>query len=688
MEKLLPVRLDGAYFAVGEKRFIPIGAHWVPAIGLHWPTEWDEENVEADFTKMKNLGFNTVRFDLFWAWFEPYPGVFHKQAFEQFDFLLKMANKYVIYLHPTFFIGNETGYYDVPWRHGRHPHADPEMLRLQTDHVREFAKRYHNESAILAWDLTDEPPFWISRGTETTDAMAINWTRLLSRMIRRYDSNHLICVGTDQEELRHGPFRPDNIVDEVDFLSSHPYPIYLPELFPDPMVSERATYSGAFQVALSSGTGLPVMIHELGSSSAQYSPEAIASYNMMSMYSSLAAGANGFLLWAFTDATPEGYRRVPYSLAPHETQFGLTTCDRKDRPAGAVFRRFIEIINQLDLNGVEPEEPVVAIIVPHEWAKPHADYSNYGLPLPAIMPFIPHNSQSTVTGIKQPDMSDVNLWLMGSWLNSFIIARRADLKVCFPREIKDDWKDIPMLWLPSPLTSTKHDLVHIYTTFWEDVLLYIHEGGNVYASFCADAAIPNMEYIFGAKLVDHKAIEYVEITIQKPLGSLKVGEKFCYKVKSTNPNHWAVTFEVKGGEVIATDQDGMPALITFNNGKGKTLISAFPIESYLACTPEIFEKRESTYRIFKAFAEWCDVGSFFHTNNPKIEIAALKGKNRGFAVLTNHGCEDIEVIITAKEILSQVSLIKPEGRKNIEIEKNQFKLLMKAYDGSLLAWRK
>ena len=61
-----------------------------------------------------------------------------------------------IYLHPTLFIGGEVGeaYWDVPWRHGRHPHSDPEMLRLQTNHAAELARRYQNEDAILAWDLT------------------------------------------------------------------------------------------------------------------------------------------------------------------------------------------------------------------------------------------------------------------------------------------------------------------------------------------------------------------------------------------------------------------------------------------------------------------------------------------------------------------------------------------------------
>jgi endo-1,4-beta-mannosidase len=138
MPHLPPVTLTGTYFSRDGKRFLPVGAHWVPAeAALQWAEQWDPDSIEADFAKMKDLGFNTVRFDLFWAWFEPRPGDYNPTAFEQLEFLVGLAHKYEIYLHPTLFVGGEVGeaFWDVPWRQGRHPHADPEMLRLQTDHA-------------------------------------------------------------------------------------------------------------------------------------------------------------------------------------------------------------------------------------------------------------------------------------------------------------------------------------------------------------------------------------------------------------------------------------------------------------------------------------------------------------------------------------------------------------------------
>jgi hypothetical protein len=509
---LKKVTLQNHYFSRDGRAFLPTGAHWVPAkAALDWPVQWDPTDIEADFAKMRDLRFNTVRFDLFWAWFEPRPGSYNSAAFEQLDFLIELAHRYEIYLHPTLFIGGEVGeaFWDVPWRHGRHPHADPEMLRLQTDHAAELARRYRGEPAILAWDLTDEPPYWIA-GSQTSDAMAVNWTRLLAWAVRRADPDTILCVGTAMEDLSHGPFRPDIIAAEVDFFSAHPYSIYMPDLFPDPMLSERGTYCGAFQSRLSAGAGKPVMIHELGASSAQYTPERIAAFDRTTLYSSLGAGTNGFQLWCYTDAAPQTFHRTPYLRAPHETQFGLTTWDRRDRPAGAMLREFNRMLERLDLDDLLPEPAQAALIVPHEWAKPHGDFSRLGIQGASPIPYVSTQDGGALSGESAASTWDDNLWLTGAWLSAFILARRAGLGVAFPREYTP-WQDHPLLLLPSPLTSTERNLVHVHTRFWETARAYVEAGGTLYASLCADAAIPEMAGLFGARLSDHAPQDEVRL---------------------------------------------------------------------------------------------------------------------------------------------------------------------------------
>ncbi len=100
--RLAAVQLDGNYFTRDGQRFLVLGAHWVPAkAAMQWPLQWDPQDIEADFAQMARMGFNTVRLDLMWAWFEPRPGDYNPEAFAQFDALLALAHKYHIYLHPS-----------------------------------------------------------------------------------------------------------------------------------------------------------------------------------------------------------------------------------------------------------------------------------------------------------------------------------------------------------------------------------------------------------------------------------------------------------------------------------------------------------------------------------------------------------------------------------------------------------
>ncbi len=685
---LEPVTLKGTYFATAKGRFLPVGAHWVPAkAGLQWPYQWDAASIEADFVKMKDLGFNTVRFDLFWAWFEPRPGQYNEEAFNQMDYFIRLAHQYAIYLHPTLFVGGEVGeaFWDVPWRHGRHPHLDAEMLRLQTNHAAEMAWRYQKENAILAWDLTDEPPFWIV-SDQTTDAMAVNWTRLLAGAIRKYDKQHPIVVGTSMEDVSHGPFRPDILADEVDFFSAHPYSIYALGLFPDPMLSLRGTYCGAFQTLLSKGAGHPVMIHELGASSAQYTPERVAAFDRTTIYSSLGAGAHGFLLWCYTDAAPEKFKEIPYLRAPHETQFGLTTWDRKDRPNGEELRKFSRIAAQMDLENVEPEPANAAIIVPDEWAKPHGDFSKLGLSGPSVVPYVSTQDGGAVLGQIGHQEDELNRWLVGSWLSTMILARQSGFNPSFPREYSD-WQKIPTLLLPSPLTSTEHNLVHVHTSFWEKVKAYVKKGGGVYASLCTDAAIPEMGELFGARLADHTPVREVEIRMIEPFGDLKAEDRLPFSGVTDLPQHWPATLDVKSGRVIAVDQDGRPALVTNTYGKGKTLLSTYPIESYLATQPAAFEGSNSTYRLYRAFRQWIGITSPFETDQVVVEIASLNEPNRGYIVLTNHSPRSLEVKVTAHLPITSISLITPDGSRSMSLKGQQFRVIMDAFDGALLEWR-
>jgi endo-1,4-beta-mannosidase len=688
--KLPAVRLDGGYFCANGRRFVPVGAHWVPAkAAMQWNVDWDPKDIEADFAKMHELGYTIVRFDMMWPWFEPRPGDYNPAAFQQLDYLVSLAHKYRIYLHPSLFIGGEVGeaYWDVPWRMGRHPHADPEMLRLETNLAAEFGRRYASETAIIGWDLTDEPPFWIVPSPQTNDAMAINWTRLIADGIREHDKVHPVVVGTSGEEISHGPFRADNIAKFVDFFSVHPFTLYAPDLFPDALLSARGTYGAAFEIALSQGAGHPVMIHEMGGSTAQFSPERVAAYDRAQIYSGLGAGSIGVDLWCYTDAAPEQFHKAPYLRTPQETGWGMTTWDRQDKPLAREFKKISQIVARLDLAGVAPAPSEVGIVIPDEWSKPQGDYSRFGLTGPAVTPYLSQFDAGATSGRLPPDATAANLWLMSSALTSFILARQSGLKADFPREY-GDWDKRPMVFLPSPITSTSDPfLAHVHSDFYKKARNYVEKGGFLYASLASDGAIPEMSSLFGARIVDRAISSEVTLKITEPFGNLKPGDTFHFTVPSPSIQSWGVILEVSNGKVIAVDQSGRPALVTNSIGAGKTLLSAYPIEHYLASVPAVFDQPERTHGIYEAFREWTRIKPAFRSDRPEIEVSSLMAGSRGYIVVVNHSDQPQDTVISATVPMSTLGLIAPEGVKSLEFRDSKTTLHLGAFEGAILEWK-
>jgi endo-1,4-beta-mannosidase len=688
--RLAAVSIDGTYFVREGKRFLPIGAHWVPAKGgMRWPLEWDPKAVEADFAKMKELGLTLVRVDFLWAWIEPQPGHFDASAFEKIDFLVSLAHEYGVYLHPSLFIGGEVGeaYWDVPWRNGKNPHTDPEMLAGAARHAAELGRRYKNETAIIAWDLTDEPPFWITTGV--TDAQAITWTKTIAAAIRERDHMHPIVVGTSGQETSHGPFRADvlSTVRELDFSSVHPFTIYRPELFPDAMLSQRSTYGAAFDIALARGAGRPAMVQEIGASTAQYSPERVASYERANLYSALGAGSIGVDVWCFTDAAPGERSRLPYLRTPQETEWGIVTWDRAVKPRGRELQAFANVVRQLDLAGVSPVRGDVAFPIPHEWAKVQGELASLGITGKEKIPYV--STEDTVSS--QAKLDSGNAWLMGSALSTFVLGRRAGLTVDFPRE-RGEWAARKIVALPSPLTSTSTPfLTHVHTDFYARAKKFVEDGGVLYASVAADAAVPDMDALFGARLADTNTAKEITITLVERFGGLEPGTKIQFTVPFATTRYWGSLLEVSRGKTLAVDQDGHPAVVLNALGRGKTLLVAYPLEAWLAVTPSAFDQYAHvlTDALYRGLGELAASPAPFRTDDPAIEATTLAAADHRYVVLVNHGPKDAHVTVTSAAAMRHAERITPDGVVALaaDVEKQRFVVDLRAWEGTVVAIR-
>jgi hypothetical protein len=619
---------------------VPVGVHYVPVQGPDWPWRVGPEEFDRAFARIAELGLDSVRIDLIWAAIEPREGEYDDRHLEQLDAIFAAARGHGLRLHPVLFVGGEVGdaVWDVPWRAGRHPHADAEMRELQARQATELARRFGGAEEMLAWDLTDEPPIWLFQDTDDDDARA--WTGELAAAIRAAAPGDLITIGTASQEVDHGPFRADVVAPELDFTCVHPYPIYSPELYPDALLAPRMTHAAAFEVALAAGAGPAVMLHEYGASSAQFDPEAVASYDRVLAWSAFGRGAIGFYPWCWTDAEPAAYRRAPYQRMAHETQFGLLTHDGEERPRAGVLADLAERLGQVDLDAYAAAGPIAraACPVPHEYAHPY-DPAAYGLEEEPAGPYVPAERAWNPERDVKP--------LVRAWLNSFVLAARAGAAVAFPRERLDDrWPDAELLLLPAPLTTTTNSLWHVRTSFWAGAEEFLARGGTAYLSLSADSAIPEMERFAGCRIVERApAGAGTKLRFERPWGPFVAGAELELPPE---PDPRVATGEerlhLRGVvldlgpevEVIATDAVGNPALVVHAAGDGLVVTCAYPVELLLADVADAHGPADPSWGLYAGVVDLARAAEEARADHPDLTCGSLRGSRGGLLVVTNH----------------------------------------------------
>jgi hypothetical protein len=210
----------------------------------------------------------------------------------------------------------------------------------------------------------------------------------------------------------------------------------------------------------------------------------------------------------------------------------------------------------------------------------------------------------------------------------------------------------------------------------------------VYASVSGNSAIPNMEQLFGARLKDRIPVQEVTLKIVAPFGSLQVGDTFHFVPSSEGADQWPAALELAGGAVVAVDQAGRPALVTNQVGKGKTLLSAYPIETYLAGKPAAFEAGEPAFRIYQAFREWTGVTTPFHSSDPLVEVSSLAAADHGYAVLVNHADTAKHVTITSAKPLRTVERLTPNSHNTtVPLSQGSWTVELLPYEGAIYSWK-
>lgn len=160
-----------------------------------------------------------------------------------------------------------------------------------------------------------------------------------------------------------------------------------------------------------------------------------------------------------------------------------------------------------------------------------------------------------------------------------------------------------------------------------------------------------------------------------------------YQPALSGYKHWPAMLELAGAQVIALDQDDRPSIVANSYGKGKAVLCAYPLESFLALKPSAFEGNENTHMLYQAICQWAGIQPLFRTDNPSVEVSALSGGGHGYAVLANHRGEMCKVRITGRQALKSAVEIRDQDMLQIDIQGTGWTMEISGYGGAVVEWK-
>jgi hypothetical protein len=360
LDGMITLHPSGRCFLDRDRPFVPSGVNYWPAsCGVEMWARWPEAEIKADLAQVRDLGLDTVRFFLRWQDFEIEEGRYEASAFANLDRLLGWCAELGLQAHPSLFVGFMSGGVFWPtWKRGRNLFADPVMVARSAAFAAAATRviARHREH-ILAIDLGNEMNC-LTDAHSASPADNAAWFTQVTAAVRAVDPGMLIVSGNDQNQMLNDWHRFDRQVG-TDFLSMHGYPV--PDWhvtsfdgMADPLCADLLPcYCAAAR------SFAPVMLQEFGTILTTDGARQQAYLSAM-LPAARRAGANGFLWWCLRDIPPTLY---PYTKVGMESQLGLVDAANRLKPGLETFIRFASTLDPLSTG----EATGVALAWPRHW---------------------------------------------------------------------------------------------------------------------------------------------------------------------------------------------------------------------------------------------------------------------------------------------------------------------------------
>lgn len=353
-----------------EERFRLGINYWPARRAMSWWRTFDAEEVERDFARLREAGFDLVRLFLMWEDFQPEPDRVASEMLERLRVVADLAARSHLQLLPTLFVGHMSGANwlpawacepsDAPLRfrtlaRGRvlsarpkNWYADPRLIEAQALLIRHVVGALASHPALWGWDLGNEPSNCVIPPSRES---GLAWLRRMTAEIRAADPTHPITLGLHMEDLeedRH--LGPSEVARTCDLLAMHGYPVYAewacgqtdPWLLP--FLGLLTRWLGEGRDLLFEEFGAPTRpAHEtLPSRIPLLEEEEAARFIGDALALLHRFGFAGALLWCYSDYAPELATHPPFDEAPHERVFGFWRADGTPKPAVEVIRSWTD----------------------------------------------------------------------------------------------------------------------------------------------------------------------------------------------------------------------------------------------------------------------------------------------------------------------------------------------------------
>jgi endo-1,4-beta-mannosidase len=593
-----------------------LGANfWSRAGGPRMWARYDPVIVRSELATLKSHGCTMTRSFCYWPDFEPAPQVLDETVIDRFVDFLSAHHELDLSTIPTFIVGHMSGEnWDPGWRNGRDLYRDVWMVNQQAWFVEQIARRVATHPAISGWLLTNEMPLY---GGEDDSAVVTAWAELLIRALRAGGANQPASIGDGAwgiEASGHdNGFSLRRLAPTVDFVGPHVYPMG------DDQARQHST--AAFACEMSAVARLPVILEEFGVSSDFVADDHAADYYRQVLYSTLLAGATGWIAWNNCDYDDLS-RQDPYRHHPFEMHFGLTDRDGAAKAQLEELADFAGFVRSIDLSRCRRPDADAALVVPEHFES--------GV-------FLDESDRQA-----QRD----------TLLQAYVVAKESDLSVGMVRDVDGIDSGCRLYLVPSAKA--------ISAPGWMRLEELAGEGATVYYSYCPGVTkrqrgpwSGNLNRLFGDRhrlrygLTDPIDEDRVRFEILQDFGSLRAGTSLSFTVAGNGNGRAYLPVEPDGAEVIAVDGHGRPALLRHPVGNGTAVLCTYPLEYMASQAPRV--NPEDTWRIYDALATYAGVRRPVRVDDPRVFVDHLIGADGADLVfLISQHDEKLEVTPTAE----------------------------------------